>query len=225
MNMELEDLRQAWEAQGSKVDANSRLNSHVLHQAITAKAETATRRLSRLLWIDLLINLTAAAWLGSFLAGNVTVARYAIPAAALDVLVIALLMAGVRQLVALSRVDYGQPVLAIQKRMESLRAERIRATMVTLVVAPLAWIPMLIVVLQGLFGVDVYATFSSAWLIANVVFGLLVVAVAVWASRRYAGRVTSSPSLRWLMDNLAGRNLQTATAFLHSLAKFDEAGG
>jgi hypothetical protein len=221
--MELEDLRQAWEAHGRKLDDSSRLNSHVLHQAISAKAETATRRLSRLLWIELLVDLGAAVWLGSFLADNVTVARYAIPAAALDILVIALMMAGVRQLVAVIQMDYGQPVLILQKRMESLRAERIRASMLTLVVAPLAWIPLLIVVLKGLFGVDAYATFSSAWLIANVVVGLLVVAVAVWASRRYGGRVTSSPSLRWLMNNLAGRNLQTTTTFLRSLAQFEEA--
>lgn len=220
--MELDDLRQAWEAHGRKLEDNSRLNRQILDQAISAKAETATRRLSRLLWIELLVNLGAAVWLGSFLADNVTVARYAIPAAALDILVIALLMAGVRQLVAVSQIDYGQPVLVIQKRMESLRAGRIRATMLTLVVAPLAWIPLLIVVLKGLFGVDAYAAFSSAWLIANVVVGLLVVAVAVWASRRYAGRVTSSPSLRWLMNNLAGRNLQTTTTFLRSLAQFEE---
>jgi hypothetical protein len=223
--MELEDLRQAWEAHGRKLDDSSRLNNFVLPQAISAKAETATRRLSRLLWIELLVNLAAAVWLGSFLADNVTVARYAIPAAGLDVLVIALLMAGVRQLVAVSRVDYGQPVLVIQRRMESLRAERVRATMVTLVIAPLAWIPLLIVMLKGLFGVDAYSTFSSIWLIANVVFGFLVVAVAIWASRRYAGRVTSAPALRWLMDNLAGHNLQTATAVLRSLAQFEEAAG
>jgi len=220
--MELDDLRQAWEAHGRKLEDNSRLNRQILDQAISAKAETATRRLSRLLWIELLVNLGAAVWLGSFLADNVTVARYAIPAAAVDILVIALMMAGVRQLVAVKQIDYGQPVLIIQKRMESLRAERIRASMLTLVVAPLAWIPLLIVVLKGLFGVDAYATFSSAWLIANVVVGLLVVAVAVWASRRYAGRVTSSPSLRWLMNNLAGRNLQTTTTFLRSLAQFEE---
>lgn len=47
--------------------------------------------------------------------------------------------------------------------------------------APLAWIPLLIVVLKGLFDVDAYATFSSAWLFANVGFGLLVAVVAVWA--------------------------------------------
>lgn len=97
--------------------------------------------------------------------------------------------------------------------------------MATLVVAPLAWIPLLIVALKGFFGVDTYAVFSFPWLSANVVFGLVVVLVAVWASRRYADRVTNSSVLRWLMDNLAGRDLRTATAFLRSLAQFEEAAG
>ena len=223
--MELEDLRYAWEAHGRRVDDTSRLNRQVLHSVTTSKAESAMRPLSRLLWIELVVNAGAAVWLGSFLADNVTVARYALPAAALDILVIALLIAGGRQLVAISRVDYGQPVLVIQRRIESLRAERIRATMATLIVAPLAWVPLLIVVLKGLLGVDAYAIFSSAWLTANVLFGLFVVGVAILASRHYIGRVTSPSLVRWLMDNFAGRNLRTASAFLRSLAQFEEAAG
>lgn len=223
--MELEDLRHAWEAHGRSVDDTSRLNHGVLHSVITSKTETAMRSLSRLLWIELIVNAVAAAWLGSFLADNVTVARFALPAVALDILVIALLIAGGRQLVAISRVDYGQPVLVIQRRLESLRAERIRATTATLVVAPLAWVPLLIVVLKGLLGVDAYAIFSSAWLIANVLFGVFAVAVAIWASRHYTGRDTGPSWLRWLMDNLAGRNLRAASAFLRSLAQFEEAAG
>src|ERR1700730_5079346 len=165
--MELEDLRHAWDAHGRRADDTSHLNRQVVHSVITPKTETAMKPLSRLLWIELVVNAGAAVWLGSFLADNVTVARYALPAAALDILVIALLIAGGRQLVAISRVDYGQPVFVIQRRIESLRAERIRATMATLIVAPLAWVPLLIVALKGLVGVDAYAIFSSAWLIAN----------------------------------------------------------
>jgi hypothetical protein len=45
--------------------------------------------------------------------------------------------------------------------------------MVTLVLVPVAWIPLLIVVLKGLFGVDAYAALSSVWLVANVVFDSL----------------------------------------------------
>jgi hypothetical protein len=223
--MELEDLRHAWEAHGRTVDDTSALNRQALHSVIASKAEHAMTSLSRLLWIELVVNAGAAVWLGSFFADNITVARYALPAAVLDILVIALLIAGGRQLVAISRVDYGQPVLVIQRRMESLRAERIRATMATLIVAPLAWVPLLIVALKGLLGVDAYAIFSSAWLIANVLFGLFVVAVAIWASRHYTGRAASPSLLRWLMDNLAGRNLRTASDFLRSLAHFEEAAG
>lgn len=225
--MELEDMRQAWERQVEKLDDGSHLDREVLRTVTAGRAETGMRRLSRLLWAELVINAVAAIWLGSFLADNLSVARYALPAAGVDVLVIALLMAGVRQLVAISRVDFGQPVLVIQQRLESLRAERIRATMGALVAAPLVWIPMLVIMLKGFLGVDAYAVFSPAWLVANVVFGLLVVAVAVWASRRYrgrmSGRMSKSSSLRWLTDNLAGRNLRTATAYLQSLAQFEAA--
>jgi hypothetical protein len=223
--MELDDLKHAWEMRDRRLDEAIRLNNRVLQTAVGTQAKAATKRLSRLLWIELLANLVAVIWLGSFLGGHLTVARYAIPAVALDVLAIGLLIAGARQLVAVSQIDYSQPVLVIQKRIESLRAERIRATMLTLVVAPLAWIPLLIVALKGFFDVDAYATFGAAWLIANVLFGLIVLAAAIWASRHYAGRVTRSSALRWLMDNLAGRSLRTATTYLRSLADYEGAAG
>ena len=81
-------------------------------------------------------------------------------------------------------MDYGAPVVAIQTRLESLTVERIRATKWTRLLAPLAWTPMSIVSLRGLFDVDVYAAFGSTWLAANVLFGLLVLIVHVSISDR-----------------------------------------
>jgi hypothetical protein len=78
------------------------------------------------------------------------------------------------------------------------------------------------VLLKGLIGVDAYAHFSPAWLAANLLFGLLVIPVAIWVSRRYADRLQQSPLLQQLMLDIAGRNLATATEYLRSLAKFEE---
>jgi hypothetical protein len=43
----------------------------------------------------------------------------------------------------------------------------------------------------------------------------------VWVSRRYADRMAQSPFVQRLMDDMAGRSLTAATAFLDQLASFE----
>lgn len=220
--MELDDLKGRWEDQDRKLDANLRLNTRLLHESVLNRAETALRPLSRLLWFELLMNVGVAFCTGSFLAQHLSEARFLIPAAGLHLCVIALIIAGVRQLVAIKMLDYGAPVVVIQKRLESLRVERIRATKLTLLGSPLLWTPLLIVALKGLLGVDAYETFGAAFLIANLLFGFLVILLAVWISRRYAARMDRSPIVQRLMRDLAGHSLNTAASFLSSISRFEE---
>jgi hypothetical protein len=220
--MELDDLKRRLNEQDRTLDAALRLNTRVLQASVLGKAETSLRGLSRNLWFELLANLLAAFWLGSFLAEHVSEPRFLIPAAALHLCVIALLAAGVRQLVALKTIDYGEPVVGIQKRLESLRVERIRAVTLTFLLAPLLWTPLLIVALKGLFGVDAYAAFGAPFLIANLALGLLIIPLAVWISKRYEARMKGSPVVQGLMRNLAGRSLASAAAFVRSISDFEE---
>jgi serine/threonine-protein kinase len=219
--MELDDLKQNWDDQERKLDAGLRLNTRLLHTSKLGRAETAIRRLARLLWMGLSVNAGLALWLGSFLGDHWSEPRFLIPAAALHLGVLALLAAGIHQLAAIRGLDFSAPVVTIQKRLESLRAQRIRAVMLTLLASPLAWIPMLIVSLKGLLGVDAYAVLDRGWLIANVLCGLAVIPVGAWAARRFADRLDRSPLARRLLRDLAGYNLSAATGFLDSLAELE----
>ena len=78
--------------------------------------------------------------------------------------------------------------------------------------------------LKGLLSVDAYAAFPGRWLAANVLFGLAVIPLAVWLSRRYAGRMEGSPAVQRILRDIAGYNLSAATGFLDSLAQFEKEG-
>lgn len=147
--------------------------------------------------------------------------RFLIPAVVLDVGVIVLMIVGVRQIAAISQLDYGAPVVAIQKRLESLRVERIRVTKWTLLLAPFAWTPMSIVFLKDLLDLDVYAAFGGMWLGANILFGLLVLAVGAWIARRLADSVTHASWVQQLSRDIAGHNLTAAMDLLGSLSQFE----
>jgi hypothetical protein len=220
--MDFEDLQRGWEEQNRKLDASLRLNTRILTQSALGKAETATRRLSWLLLFELPLDALLLFGLGSFIAQHATDARFLIPAVALHLYVIVLASSSVRQVFALRGIDYSAPIVAIQKRLGALQVERTRVMKWVFLSAPLVWTPLLIVSLKGLLGVDPYAIFSGAWLAANLLFGVAVIALALWISRRYADRMERSPFLRRLMRDLAGHNLNAALGFVGSVERFEK---
>ena len=220
--MDIEDMKQRWEEADRKLDASLRLSTLLLRESALGKAARVTSRLSWLMLPEILLNLGLVAWLGSFIADHFAQARFAIPALALDLGAIALLIAQGHLWFALRGIDYGAPVVAIQKELGRLRLQELRVLKWVMVTAPLAWTPLLIVAIKGLLGLDAYVLFSGAWLAANVAFGLAVLLLAVWVSRRYADRMERSSLIQRMMRNLSGYNLNAAAGFLSSLARFEE---
>jgi hypothetical protein len=167
--MELDDFRQRWI--NAEPERSLRFNAGALRAASLGKAGTAMRKLSRFLVLELVLDCGAALWLGSFIADHLAQPRFVVPAAALDLGAIALMIAAIHQLVAINKVDYSERIIAIQKSLGSLRVLRLRTLQLVLVLAPLAWVPLLVVRLEDLFGVDAYAVFDRTWLLATVLFG------------------------------------------------------
>ena len=69
---------------------------------------------------------------------------------------------------------------------------------------------------------DAYKVFGSEFLIANVTIGVAVIPVAIWVSKKFGERMVSSPTMQWLMRELAGYNLNAATGFLRTLSEFKD---
>ncbi len=205
--MELDDFRNHWMENGAV-----RINTRAARAIV--RAEDSLRRHWRQLTIELIVDAALLLVIGSFAAGHIREPRFFAPALVLHVAVILLSIPLVRQLVLLRGVDYAEPVVAIQRQVERLRIEQIRATKWTLLAAPLLWTPLLIVAMKGLLGLDAWALLDTRWLVANVAFGIAFLVGMLWVSRRAKGR--------W-MDALAGRSLETATRHLEEVARFEEA--
>jgi len=134
-----------------------------------------------------------------------------------------LLISSIHQLISVSTIDYAEPIVAIQKKLALLRVRKIRTAKWTLLLAPLLWTPLLIVTMRFL-GMNMYA-FPGAierWLIANLLFGVAYIVLAVWLSRRYAARFERSPFIQQLMNDIAGRSLTAAVRFVTELSRFEE---
>lgn len=218
--MELDDLKTAWRELDQRLDDSHALNLRVLRELKLDKTRSALRRLAVLPLTDLLVDGIGALLLGSFLAGNLYVAKYAIPALVLQAAALLLLAASIRQLLRIARIDWAAPVVQIQRDLLELKAERIRTTQATLLFAPLLWTPLAIVAAKGLAGFDLYLLGPEV-IAANLAFGLAVIPLVLWVARRFAGRL-SPHLLQRLADDVAGRSLATALGHLEEIARFED---
>jgi hypothetical protein len=220
--MELDEIKERWAQTTRDLEASMRLNTTLLAQWNLRTVDTWLRRLARGIAFELAVNLAAIVVLGAFAAAHADEPRFLLPGIALGVYAIALVIAGARQLVAIRMLDYDESVVAIQKKIEALRILRIRASFWTLAVALLMWLPAAIVVLRGLFGVDLY-TAGLAWLIGNAGFGLAVLVLGAAIAKRYGPRLAEGTAMRKVADVIAGRSLSQALAALDSIQRFEDA--
>ena len=99
---------------------------------------------------------------------------------------------------------------------------RLRATQWELLTGQVIWwVPFLIVALKGLWGVDAYRAFGGAVLAVDFAFGLAIIPLAIWVSRKFDGRMGRSAFAQRLMRLCAGYDLNAATNFLATLSDFE----
>jgi hypothetical protein len=186
--------------------------------------ERRLRRHARREWAvrtpGLVLNLAAVAWLGGFVAAHAVEPLLAVPALLLLAFAILSTATTARHLLLLGRLDLSGPVVASQRLLAERKAERSRASLAVLILAPLLWTPLLVVALAAL-GVDAYRALGTPWILANVALGIAAIPAGVALARRLAGRLPGHPFLQQLADDLAGRNLSAATAWLGSLDRFE----
>jgi len=209
--MELDELKEKWAEHDRKLDQSIRLNQQLMRETYTRRAKFALWRLAAMLGIGSMFMLVVIVSLGAFTARNWATPKFTIPAILLDIAAIAALAALNAQIGMALKIDYNQPIAAIQKRLETLRKLRIRYVQAILVSGALLWMPLFIVAMKGFFGADVYRLFATSWIVTNVAFGLVVLALGIWLSKKFR------PG--------AGYNLDTASGFLATLAEFEQDGG
>ena len=221
--LELDEMKQLWSEQDGKLDANLRLTRLLLRTTCANRARSSLHRLTVGLCLQAAAWLLIAVFLGSFIYGHFTMPRAAIPAVALDLYVIGTVVAMLRLIVGIAQIDYGQPITTIQRQLTKLRMLRVRITIAAVLAGTLAWaaVPFLLV---GISGVKEINASVHSWLWGNVVFGILMIVLALWLSRKFGNRMEKHPFIHRLMNAISGRSLNQAEEFLAQLSEFEDPG-
>jgi hypothetical protein len=217
--LELDEFKQKWAELDRKLDVTIRLNRQVLNAAKLNQTRSSLKRLALYLGIELAMWVAIIGALGNFIYEHISVPQFALSAIALDVYSIGMVVLLGRQITAALQIDYGEPIAVIQKQIEALRVGRIRAIQWAVLAGLVVWVAFLIVVCKVAFGVDIY---EPAWIWSNVAFGVAMIPLAVWVSKKFSDRMDRSPFIQGIMRSLAGYNLNAAADFLATLNRFEE---
>ena len=222
--IDLDEMKEKWTEYDRRLNESLALNRRLLNAVKLNGARSALERMRAFATLEAILWLVWMVALGGFIYENIANMKFALPGIALDAFALGNLIALIRQIAAIREISYGEPVTQIQKRIEALRIARIRRVQVNLLTGMLAWIPLLIVVLKGWFDVDAYRVFDGAWLLANLAFGLALIPLSIWVSKKHGDRINQSPIIQRLMQDLAGRNLNAAARSLAELSRFEQEG-
>ncbi|MGH8445381.1 MAG: hypothetical protein ACREVL_08940 [Solimonas sp.] len=216
--LELDDLKQAWQALDRRLERQQALGLELLADRQRGRARAllwplAVGQVWQLGWGIVLSLLFAPFWLRHL--DHAHLAIYGLLLHGWGLLMIGF---ATTELWRLGRIDYAAPVLDIQRRLAELQAQRLRSGLWLSYAAAVMWVPLLLIGFYWL-GADLWLhqrLFVLCAFVSSAVVGLIGVWVVLRLSRRIAGgRPAAAIERGWI-----GRRLLAARAALDEVDRF-----
>ncbi len=215
--MELDDLKTTFQALNSRLDQQHALNLALLRES---RKEKARHGLRPLVWgqaLQIALGALLALVSGGFWTAHRQVPHLLLAGLVMHAYGLAMILFGVRMQVLLHRIDFGAPVLEIQKRLARLRRFYVVGGLWIGLPWFLLWIPFLTMVFMGLFGADLWVN-APGMITGGLAIGVGGL-VLTFVFHRWARRRPGLPEK--LEASAAGTTLNRAQALLDELAGFE----
>lgn len=195
--LDLDTLRGRWADQGRALDQRLHLDLAAVRAQLDRRTASAFRRHRGWLIAGLALAVPMSLGLLVFIASHWGQWAWVLMGVALLALALGEVLVGLSEWLALRRIDLSAPSVELQQRLDRLQSRRQRQTRLLLSCSLLLWLPLLAVLLKGLFGGDLLRGLpASVWWV-NLGLGLafipLSLGAAAWWRRRFA---TSTRSAR-----------------------------
>jgi hypothetical protein len=178
-----DDLKLAWKELGEKLDRQNVLALDQLKQTKLAHFRSGLHPLFIGQLLQLILGAVIAGWSAQFWINHLHATLLLICGLYLHAYGLMFIAFAVRDLILIRRIDYGAPVLAIQKQLAELRAWHLRAAVVYGFPGSVVWLPVMLIFLHSL-GADLSHDqprkllwlFSSAAVCLALNYALMVLA-------------------------------------------------
>ena len=218
--MTLDELQQAWAAHRALLERSLAIDERLLRETLLRKVRSSLRPWLLGRAVEVACGVAALAAAVRVVAGHFAEPRYLLVAAPFALFAAAMTALCAWLLVRGLRIDYGGAVTAIQRDVERLRLAEYRAFKWALLGGVLFWLPALLILFEAATGVAALARADLAYLLSNLAFGVVVLAVGHAWSRRHVERSDLAPWAQRLVDALTDRKLRAASGHLAELSEF-----
>jgi hypothetical protein len=220
MNMELDEMKQAWQELSVRLDQQHALNRQIFR---TNQTDRLRRGLRPLVWgqsVHITFGIAIMLWGISFWSTHTHIWQAMACGIFMQVFGTLAIIFPARVLSFVQAIDYAAPVLDIQRRVAQLRAWRVKVEApVFTVLSSIIWIPGMLMLIQYEMDrahVDLWNILSAKfpWLLLAGAISLALVGLA-YVLLRWLGR------RRWLEDNFASSAVKRAEHMLEEIARFE----
>jgi len=223
MNITLDDLKTEWMARDRQLESQLRMNTLMLRETLLEKhsAKLGSATLGNV--FQILFTIPFLAFFGWFIVRHLDQPAFLLPALLLQIWTVVMLGLDIHQRSQLRSLDYGRPVLELQRQVEQIKIARLNTFKWAFLTGQLLWwIPFMLVLFKGLLGVNLYTVsgFMSTFTAWNIAFGIAFIPFALWVSKLLSGRLGGSPRFQKFTDGIAGSDVVVAREFLDKLARF-----
>jgi hypothetical protein len=216
--MELDDLKAAWKTLDERLDAQAALNGRIYKQG---RLDGMRRLLRPLAWgqvVQILFGSACVLFGVGIWSRYGAVTHLFVAGLLVHLSGLAMIALGVVVQVLMVRIDYGAPVLEIQRQLARVRAVYVRGGLVVGLAWWFMWMPVLMVALAYA-GIDLYkhAPEVIGYGTAVGVAGLF----ATWLFHRWSRAPGREKLARQVDAQLAGGSLTRAQQVLDDIAQFE----
>jgi hypothetical protein len=206
--MELDELQQAWHRLEVRIEDQARSLRGFARRERLDGVRAGLRRMSIGPVIQFAVGVLIVLWAGGYWTGHLDRPELLLSGIAIHLYGLALAISAGLQLGRMHRIDYRAPLLSVQRELLALRRIRVRSERALLVAGFVVWLPMLMVVLDGV-GWNLWRTHPGN-VLANLGVAVALGLLVAWLTFRFRAGFER---------DAAGRHLREAEAELEALAR------
>jgi len=214
--MDLDELKQAWQTLDQRLERQAAINRHLFTESRVDKAKSRLRPLLVGQLIQLVAGIALTMFFAQFWIAHADSMLLLVSGLVMHAWSVMLVISAVMELLLITRLNYAAPVLTIQKTLAYLRTWRTRMAPWLGLPFWLLWMPLMAVVFQVLFDVEMHA--DVFWY--GIPIGMAGLLATLWfhrwshrPQRRHLGEALDASS--------AGHSVARAQAFLDEIARFE----
>jgi hypothetical protein len=219
--LDLDQLKGKWSAQSRELDAQLTLDLDAVRRLQTARTRSALGWHRGGLLLQLLAGAAGIAVLAQFTLRHGSEWQYLLAALPLVGLLIVHFIVDARQWLAVKHIDYSAPVVQLRATLDTLLQRRLQLVRGVVYVSPLIWWLMVMVILKGLWNIDLLDWMHPSVLPITALAGVAVIVIIELSSRAIARRFPNAPALHRFLDDLAGPTFQRASEHVESQLRFE----